>query len=85
MSYYRSEAIIREDRYYKVRSSLDRVRAELGRQRRRDMLERQRKRELSGFYTGLSVATALLAVGRKTRRVKRGMGRRTGHNLKVLW
>lgn len=44
--------------------------------------ERQQRRELSGFYTGLSVATALMAVGRRRRRVKKDeLGKNRGNNL----
>jgi hypothetical protein len=56
----------------------DRVVAELAlskeyvekrKQRGRDLLVRQSRREKAGFYTGLSVASARAAVGRPTRRV----------------
>jgi hypothetical protein len=75
----------------------DRVIAELAlskeyvekrKQRGRDLLFRQSRRERDGFYVGTtSVASARAAVGRPTRRVLRDdtRTRRTSRNLVQLW
>lgn len=56
--------------------------------RRAALRDRQRKRELSGAYTGPSVAVALAGEGsgRRSRRVKiDDTGRRSSGNLRRLW
>jgi hypothetical protein len=74
----------------------DRVIAELAlskeyvekrKQRGRDLLVRQSRREKAGFYTGLPVASARAAVGRPTRRVLRDdtFTKRTSLTLVQLW
>lgn len=78
----------RDKAYDTVRAARAPQREAEQRRAKRALLDRQSHREMSGFYEGTpSVASALAAQGsgRKYRRVRKDVGKRSSLNLVRVW
>lgn len=78
----------RDKAYDTVRAARAKQREAEQRNAKRALLDRQSRREMNGFYDGTpSVASALAAQGsgRKYRRVRKDVGKRSSPNLVRVW